>query len=239
MAVRRKIKAAAKKVVARRVAKRPISMTYKERIVGPIKKPMQFFSALKADLKTDFKFYLLISLISLVGIIILSFSPLMSIAYQPVLGSYVFLMGPVFWLIGILMSFVTAAWYHVWLKIFKAKGNYKETYAVGVYSSVPYAILLLLPAMILMSIGSMSLTPQAIALGTVSPASLAIYFVGAILAVVGAVWSLVLMITGFSRQHNISGGRAFAAWLIAVLVIAAILIAALYATGFMAAAAVV
>ncbi|MFH1630898.1 MAG: Yip1 family protein [Candidatus Aenigmatarchaeota archaeon] len=202
---------------------RTSKISFKDRIIGPIKHPIKFFDKLKSDLKTDFKFYVFLSIFSLVGLIIFSLSPIIELAYGPLFGGYILLFGPIFWVIGIFSAFVMAGWYHVWLRVFGGKGSYQDTYAVGVYSEVPAAILFMIPALILMTIGSFSLTPAAITAGNIDVVGIVVYFIGAILALAGSVWALVLMIIGFHKQHKISGGRAFAAWLVSMVIAGIIL----------------
>ena len=111
--------------------------------------------------------------------------------YQILLSILVFVI--IFLVLSLLMSFVGAGILHLFVRLFRGKGNYLQTYKAGSYASavmlfvIVNILLYLLPV-----VGS------------------ALYYLASLVILV---WQIIIMIQGLSLFHEMSKVKAFFAWL--------------------------
>jgi hypothetical protein len=133
------------------------SMNYKINLIKKVKKvilsPSEFFEEIKAEkgISEAFKYLAILSLVNLVvGIVsfrlsIPSISPLGNLSsFLPLLGALSTALGivipVVMYISSLILSFVGAGFIHLFVKLFKGKGAYSNTYKALIYASTPFLL---------------------------------------------------------------------------------------------------
>jgi hypothetical protein len=179
-------------------------MSLVEKIKKVILNPSEFFEKIKGErgVRNAFIFFAVISLISLI-VNTLNFYfkvPLFSAGIVKIIPefslTFSLIVAVVLYVFSLVLSFLGSAIMHIFVKLFKGKGSYSETYKSIIYGSTP---------LILFSWISLS----------------AIYslYVAGILSIIFILYSLYLGITGISKLHETSFKRGIAIFLTAVIVI--------------------
>jgi hypothetical protein len=90
----------------------------------------------------------------------------------------------IFVLVAVAITFVSAGYLHLFVRMFGGKGGYRNTYKLTVYSAAPVAFLLLsLPATM------------------ISP------YIVLVAAMTASLWALIIEVTGLARLHGMTSGR--------------------------------
>ncbi|MBI2583797.1 MAG: YIP1 family protein [Candidatus Aenigmarchaeota archaeon] len=194
------------------------------RIIFVMRSPSGFFSRVKGEkgFRNAFIFYAVISFISSV-LSLLAPYPFNLLGSFPMLGQgFVIAIFLVFWLLGLLLSFVVNGFFHLFVMLLGGKGGYHNTYKAFSYGSAPSAIL-----------GWISYIFPGISpgiAGTVLMLVAMIFFI---------IWGFYITIKGLSILHKMSTWRSLGVILIpagifallaAILLMFAFILAASYGT---------
>ncbi|MCK4714549.1 MAG: YIP1 family protein [Candidatus Aenigmarchaeota archaeon] len=158
--------------------------------------PREFFEAVKSEqgYETPVRFYLFLALIQMVmlNLVVLAAVSIDPSAMDPGLGfgtvlAMVFsnlIFTNIFVLVAVAITFVSAGYLHVFVRLFGGRGRYQNTYKLTVYSAAPVAFLLLsLPAAL------------------ISP------YIVMVVAVITSLWAFIIQVTGLARLHGMTPGR--------------------------------
>ena len=112
-------------------------------------KPREFFKGMKKEKSIKHAFLLNLVfvlfyfvIISLFLLLFISLFRALAPAGEKNFPTYIlFILMAVWFVLCILFNFVWAGILHVWILIFGGKGDYKQTYQLNVYSSIPYYLL--------------------------------------------------------------------------------------------------
>ncbi len=178
------------------------------RAEGVFRNPTKFFNTIKTEkgLKAPFMYLVVVSPISSV----------LNYFFNPAMRSLNGLSGPgtgfvaiiMFWIMGLIFSFIIYGFFHLFVLLFGGKGGYENTYKTFVYASTPSSLLGWIPWIFF-----------AFGLGGM--------VIGGLLLLGITVWVLYLIVKGLSILHKLSTGRAIGVIIVPVLII--LLIAAFMA----------
>jgi hypothetical protein len=126
-------------------------MSLIEKVKSVLFQPTKFFEGLKKEkgVKTAFTYFIILSFINFVlGIIVtMTFQKYMYGFWNRMYGmafpmpaqtlEFLVLFPFIWYLVGILLSFVIAGLLHVWILIFGGKEDYSKTYQLYIYSGTP------------------------------------------------------------------------------------------------------
>jgi hypothetical protein len=121
-------------------------MSLIEKIKKVILSPSEFFEEIKTEkgISKAFKYLALLSLVNLViGIVSFTFSitfiyPLGNLSkFLPLVDTLGIVIPVVIYIDSLILSFVVSGFTHLFVKLFKGKGDYSDTYKALIYASTP------------------------------------------------------------------------------------------------------
>jgi hypothetical protein len=117
-----------------------------EKIKKVILSPSEFFEKIKTEkgISKAFKYLALLSLVNLViGVVSFTFSitfisPLGNLStFLPLVATLGIVIPVVIYICSLILSFVVSGFIHLFVKLFKGKGDYSDTYKALIYASTP------------------------------------------------------------------------------------------------------
>jgi hypothetical protein len=117
-----------------------------EKIKKVILSPSEFFEKIKTEkgISKAFKYLALLSLVNLViGVVSFTFSitfisPLGNLStFLPLLAALGIVIPVVIYICSLILSFVVSGFIHLFVKLFKGKGDYSDTYKALIYANTP------------------------------------------------------------------------------------------------------
>jgi len=175
-------------------------MKFFQKIQRVTQNPEKFFKTIKKEtLGSAFLFWLVFVLIS--SLIVGRAYNLTTILNLNPISLYIFLI-----ISGLVGFFVITGVIHLLLHLFKGKGKYKDTVIGYVYGAVPSLLMGICLAFIFLLM-SQSLK-----------ANLFVVIISQLLSLSAMVYSIYLTTIGFSIYHEISRGKALAAYLLAIAI---------------------
>lgn len=207
--------------------------------------PGKFFQAVKDEkgYEAPVKYYLFLLFIQIIiANAVLFISMTLGAAFfdpsliSPLMGMFTlstidnFISANISLVMSVIVLFITAGFYSIFIKLFKGKGGVLGTFKGIVYGYTPYAILTVISIPIYLLIAS-SIIPADIS-GGINPLSDMMQFsfssimlpviILSIISLVFFIWSLYLQLKGLSVFHEISMWRVLGALIISVLILVVI-----------------
>lgn len=124
-------------------------MDFSERIRLVLTAPSKFFNAVRNErgFKRPFLYYLLLSIIYSAGtfVTLLLFASADAILLESIAPGFIYLLVPLGWLLGLLLSFVIPALFHIFVYLLGGRKGFLQTYKSYVYALTPELLVGWLP----------------------------------------------------------------------------------------------
>jgi len=110
-------------------------MNFLERIKFVLTAPSKFFNAVKNErgFRRPFLFYFLLSIVYSAGTFLTLLLFVSAEALESIVPGFIYLIVPLGWILGILLSFVIPALFHVFVYLLGGKKGFLQTYKSYVY----------------------------------------------------------------------------------------------------------